>query len=84
MPLYEYECRNKDCDVGIFEAFKAIETRKTGKCPQCGRKGSLKISKSRHIIGFREGFDPGLGQYIGSQRERDRVVESRGLRRIKD
>lgn len=84
MPLYEYRCTNKDCEIGVFEQYKPMEERKNSKCPQCGRKGSLKISQSRHIIDFREGFDPGLGQYVSTKRERDDAIERLGLRRIKD
>lgn len=84
MPLYEYRCTNKACEIDVFEQFKPIEERKNGKCPQCGKKGSLKISKCKTIIDFREGFDPGLGQYVSTKRERDELVGANGLRRIKD
>lgn len=84
MPLYEYQCKNKNCDTGIFEQYKPMKERKSGKCPSCGRKGSLLISKTRTIISFREGYDPGLGKYFSTQRDRDGFVEENNLRRVRD
>lgn len=84
MPMYEYRCKNKECEIDVFEQYKPMEKRKDGKCPGCGRKGSLMISQCGYIIDFKEGFDPGLGQYVSTKRERESVLERNGLRRIKD
>lgn len=40
MPLYEYRCQRH----GRFEAFKPIEDRHNGMCPDCGKPAELMMS----------------------------------------
>jgi len=35
-------------------------------------------------VSFRDGFDPGLGKYFNTQRERDYHVDANNLRRVRD
>ena len=52
MPLYEFVCKNKDCQVNLFEEsikLKDLETT-TVHCPKCSVKATKIVSllKTKH------------------------------------
>ena len=85
MPLYDFKCENKSCKTKVFEIFISADDVSEGtKCQECGEKAKRVYSPAKHRFDFKYGFDPGLGQYFDSARQRDNFVGANDLRRMKD
>ncbi len=85
MPLYDFICTNKKCETQVFDIFIASEdVRKGCCCPWCDAKARRLFHLAYFKFDFKEGFDPGLGKYMGTARERDTYADRKNLQRIKD
>lgn len=80
MPLVGYNCKKH----GYFDCFHKFEDVYKGECPVCGSEGSRVWEPSMFVVDFRDGFDPGLGEYVATKRQRDNLVAERNLRRVRD
>ena len=52
MPVYQYQCRNKECQHE-FEQALAVDVRHKGRCPKCGARGK-KLFTPLQVGGFKE------------------------------
>jgi len=83
MPLYDFRCTNKECKTKVFEEFITMADVSQGcKCPQCEEKAARIFDNTPFTMDFTAGYDVGLGQHVGSARERDNVAATKNLRRI--
>lgn len=84
MPAYEYKCKNKKCKTKVFSTFEPMVMDHVGHCPDCKTEGKRVFSLAGFVIDFRPGWDPGLGQFMNTARQRDTYVDKHELRRVKD
>ena len=83
MPLYDFICKNKKCKTKVYDEFQAPDDKHDAYCPECGKKHHKTYSLAGFVMDFREGFDPGLGEYMNTARQRDTFVDRNELRRVK-
>ena len=84
MPQYEFKCTNKECKTTLFDKFRSHkEASKPAMCPECGKKARRQFRNAGFRFDFKEGFDPGLGEYVGTAKERDETVARNNLRRVR-
>ena len=79
MTLYLYKC---ECGREQ-EEFQDKDAPRECKCGRCGKDMKQTWRSLAITSGFTDGFDPGLGEYFNTQRERDYFVDSNNLRRVK-
>lgn len=85
MPLYDFRCTNKKCKTEVFDIYIAADDVHSGcACPQCNKKAKRVFTAAPFTFDFKAGYDPGLGKYMNSARERDTFVDKNNLRRAKD
>ena len=75
MPMYDYECLK--CGEE-FEAYAPVENRKQTRCPECRGKSRILIYKVQAVT-FVPYYSHALGAYIGSRREKQRIMQEKGL-----
>lgn len=76
MILYEFRC--EVCRRVFTELLEAP----SGEVPcTCGAKARRLYSPPSIVVSFREGFHPGLDEYVGTQRELERKLAERGYAR---
>ena len=80
MPLVDYECK----EDGIFTEIHNFDDEYEAKCPICGDRGKRIWSNFNYTVDFRAGWDPGLGKYVDTKRQREVLLEENNLRRVKD
>lgn len=80
MPLVGYNCE----DHGYFDTFHNFSDVYECACPKCGKKGSRVWEAGTFTIDFKDGWDPGLGEYISTKRQRESVMREKNLQRVKD
>lgn len=78
--IYEFQCET--CE-NKWDEFQKIEDEHDSKCPSCGKKVHRLYSPLPHTIDFRSGYDPGLGEYVDTKKQRDRIMNENNLRRVK-
>lgn len=78
MPLYEFQCPK--CGSRYEEIFGPND-EKSYKCPTCNVKTNRLYSTFRTIVDFRSGWDPGLGEYVDTKRQREGFLREKGLYR---
>ena len=49
MPIYTYKCNSCDC---VFDSMNTIDNRHEANCPECGHKGTQKITAARLKLPF--------------------------------
>ena len=86
MPFYEYRCTTDGCTKKgrIVQEIQNMHDPHIAKCSKCGKMMQRRYSLGGFTIDFSPGFDPGLGEYCNSKRERENFISQKGLRRIKD
>jgi predicted nucleic acid-binding Zn ribbon protein len=78
---YEFQC--PICKEVSTEILKVGDPFRP-TCEKCGVIMPKKFSLFSFKMDFREGWDPGLGKYINTSKQRDQECERMGRRRIKD
>ncbi len=81
---YEYKCKDKGCKTKTFSTSEPIDMDHKGFCPDCKKEGGRVYHPKHFVMDFTAGYDPGLGKYMNSARERDTFVDKNNLRRAKD
>lgn len=78
MPFFDVIC----ADHGRQETFS--HSPADLRCPLCDLLAKRVWSAPpRAIIEFRDGFDPGFGQYISTKRERDNLLAQKNWRKVR-
>jgi hypothetical protein len=80
MPVYSYKCKLH----GKYEAQMDMDHCNEGRCPVCGTIGDRVFDVCHVYVDFTPGWDKLLNQHIDTKRERDRILEEKGLVRYKD
>lgn len=81
MPLYSFVCEK--CAVQ-WDEFQGRDVKHVASCPECGVVVKQKFMPPSFRIDFTAGWDPGLGQYVDTKRERENIVARDELKRVKD
>jgi len=81
IPLVEFKCDK--CGIK-FEKLFPIGKKCKDKCPECGKSARRIYSPFRHSFTFWYGWDPGLGKYVDTKRQRDNTLAVKGLRKMHD
>lgn len=83
MPIYRYNCDN--CKK-IYEPLLSVKQMEEEgfQCPDCGGVAKLIPSSFSFKFDFKYGYDPGLGKYFDSAKQRDNEISKQGARRIRD
>ena len=81
---YGFKCVNPDCKQYNKEYSEILErdAEHLSSCPSCKQKAQRVFSLSGFSMGFKAGFDVGLGQYVDTQRQRDNICSEKGYRKI--
>jgi putative FmdB family regulatory protein len=74
---YEYVCDKH----GVFEVWQGMNEPHRASCPRCHQEARRKFGVVPHKFDFRDGWDPGLGEYVDTKRDRERYVREKGLTR---
>ena len=82
--FYDFICDNKACSQHTFTVYQKIDEEHKAVCPKCGKPARRIFTPKPFRIDFVEGYDPGLGEYVTSARERANIVAKNNLRRVKD
>jgi putative FmdB family regulatory protein len=90
MALREYQCPK----CGPFDMIYHGAYPKQLDCPDCGKPSTFNLVPKgarikggggfRTIVDFRDGWDPGLGEYVSTKRQRQNLLDENHLRRVKD
>lgn len=84
MALYTYVCSNCNETYEKLQSVKKME-EEGFTCPHCGAKiAKPKLSPFSFKFDFWHGYDPGLGQYIDTTKQREQVMREKGARRVRD
>jgi len=75
--LFQYRCETCKKEAELIQ-----ELAQDHEC-KCGGVMKRRWTPFKVVVPFRDGYDPGLGEYFNTQRERDYYVEKNELRRIK-
>ena len=76
MPLYEYRCDKCRQTVEVIQGINADHTH---TC-ECGRQSRrLWATGVRTIFDFRSGWDPGIGTYVDTKRQRENELRVRNM-----
>lgn len=81
MPLYNFVC--DVCSVE-WDEFQGRDVKHVSNCPECGIAVGQRFTPPAFRIDFTSGWDPGLGQYVDTKRERENIIARDGLKRMKD
>lgn len=76
MPIYEFECPK--CGKR-YEKLIGINGEKRHICPTCHKRANRVYSTFRTIVDFRDGWDVGLGEYVNTKKDRERMLREKGL-----
>jgi predicted nucleic acid-binding Zn ribbon protein len=80
MPVYSYKCR----EHGKYEALMPMDHCNEGTCPICGAIGDRMYDLCHVYVDFKPGWDVLLNRNINTKRERDNILQEKGLVRYKD
>jgi putative FmdB family regulatory protein len=81
MPLYSFFC--DVCGVE-WDEFQKHDVRHVAVCPECGVVVKQRFKPFMFKFDFKPGWDPGLGEYVDTKKQREETVARNNLRRIKD
>lgn len=81
MPLYSFACDM--CGVE-WDEFQSRDRKHVSNCPECGVPVKQRFTPPSFRIDFKPGWDPGLGQYVDTKRDRENIVAKNDLRRWRD
>ena len=77
MPLYEYKC---DACGRVDEVIQAMNGPHEHFCEICGEPARrLFPAGVRTVVDFRSGWDPGMGIYVDTKKQRETELRSRDL-----
>ena len=79
MMRYDFLCE----EHGVFEEFLTMKEKHEAICPVCKTKARRLFNSVPHTVDFTSGYDPGLGEYVDTKRQRENIISKSGLRRIK-
>ena len=73
---YDYECKNH----GIFDLEQRMaDDHLEADCPHCGHPAKRKFTPLRFEFNFWYGYDPGMGEYVDSKKQREEFMRAKGL-----
>jgi len=79
---YGFKCINKKCKQKEFTDMLERDGDHKTNCPLCHQPAQRVYSLSGISVGFRAGFDVGLGQYVDTQQQRDNILAENGFRKL--
>ena len=78
MALYEFFC--DECG-GAYEVRQPMLEEHTYECPKCKKPARRIYSATPFFFDFWYGWDPGLGEYVDTRKDRESFARKKGLRR---
>ena len=86
MKIYEFKCMNEKCPKKgeIIQEIQNMHDNHIAKCVNCDKLMRRIYSLGGFSIDFKPGFDPGLGEYVETKRQRENIISENNLRRIID
>jgi len=76
MNIYEFKC---DKCRKTFEQFQEINADHAAECPRCGQPARRLYQATPHSFTFRAGWDEGLGEYVDTKKDRERIMREKGV-----
>ena len=82
MAIYEFTC--DECGK-FFDVHQSIEIKgpHTAMCA-CGKEARRVFTPTGFRTDFHSGQDDGIGAYLDTKKDRERVMREKGLERIRD
>ena len=79
MMRYDFFCE----EHGPFEKILSMDEEHEALCPVCKTKARRLFNSLPFSVDFTAGYDPGLGEYVDTKRQRENIISKSDLRRIK-
>lgn len=76
MALYQFFC--EDCGKQI-ELYKSMKEEHKANCPDCGSPARRIFQPVPFKFGFKYGYDPGLGAYCDTQKDKEEIMRRKNL-----
>jgi putative FmdB family regulatory protein len=80
MPLYTFHCDKCERE---WDELQMMQQEHTANCPECGGKARQVFTPFAFTFDFTPGYDPGLGKWVDTKREREDIIARKGLRRVR-
>lgn len=70
------------CDKhGVFEVWQGMSEEHKAVCPRCQQEARRRFAPLTYSVDFRDGYDPGMGEYVNTKKDRERFLREKGLRK---
>lgn len=76
--IYEYRCEKCGALHSVWQGMNEVH-----EYDCCGAKAQRVWTAAPFSIDFKAGFDYGLGQHVETKKQRQRIMDEKGLRMIK-